>query len=185
MHLRSTGESLAVAVSRLSREEKLENLIMNHSMVFMGLFEDAFSTLAEKMTAALAEGTTAMANALTEGASPASGPSGVAGAGKKPRDEIPLEVRIQIEDLFSGIRDEMSSQMPKGAGVFKRYVSSPAFDKGLEIVERYDFARPKLTEKLSDEVLASYVFLLQSGDKELGRMFQELADWQDCLPKPP
>jgi hypothetical protein len=174
-----------LVVSPLTREEKLENLIMNHSMVFMGMFEEAFFTLAEKMTEAFAEGTAAMADALAEGASSASVASGAASAGMKPRDEIPLAVRIQIEDLFSGIRDEMSSQMPKDAGVFKRYVSSPAFDKGLEIVERYDFARPKLTEKLSDQVLASYVFLLQSRDKELGSMFKELADWQASLPKPP
>jgi len=169
----------------LTRDEKLENLVMNHSMVFMGMFEEAFSTLAEKMTEVLAEGTAAMADAVTEGASSSSGASGAAVAGKKPRDEIPLEVRIQIEDLFSGIREEVSSQWPKDASVFKHYVSSSAFDTGIEIVERYDFARPKLTEKLSDEVLASYVFLLQSGDMELGRMFKELADWQASLPKPP
>jgi hypothetical protein len=169
----------------LTRDEKLENLIMNHSMVFMGMFEEAFSTLAEKMTEALAEGTAAVADALTEGASSDPRALRAAGAGKKTRAEIPLEVRIQIEDLFSGIREEVSSQWPKDASVFKRYVESAAFDKGIEIAERYDFARPKLTEKLSDEVLASYVFLLQSGDKELGRMFKELADWQASLPKPP
>jgi hypothetical protein len=169
----------------LTRDEKLENLIMNHSMVFMGMFEEAFSTLAEKMTEALAEGTAAVTDMLTEGTSPGSGAPGAPVAGKKPRDQIPLGVRIQIEDVFSGIREEASSQWPKDTVAFKHYVSSPAFDKGIEIVERYDFARPKLTEKLSDEVLASYVFLLQSGDKELGRMFKELADWQASLPKPP
>jgi hypothetical protein len=168
----------------LTRDEKLENLIMNHSVVFMGMFEEAFSALAEKMTEVLAEGTAAMADALTEGMSSGSGASGAAVAGKKP-GEIPLQVRIQIEDLFSDLREEVSSQWPKDPGVFKHYLSSPAFDKGIEVVERYDFARPKLTEKLSDEVLASYVFLLQSGDKELGRMFEELAGWQASLPKPP
>jgi hypothetical protein len=170
--------------SDLTRDEKLENLVMNHSMIFMGMFEDAFSTLAEKMTEALARGTAAAADVLTEGTSSGPGVSGAAVA-EKPRGEIPPEVRIQIEDLFSEIREEASSEWPKDATVFKHYVSSPAFDKGIEIVERYDFARPKLTEKLSDEVLASYVFLLQSGDKELGRMFKELADWQASLPKPP
>ena len=105
--------------------------------------------------------------------------------GKRLKNEVTPAVRAEIGSLFSGIREEMSSQWPKDAAVFKRYVSSPAFDKGIEIVERYDFRRPKLTEKLSDELLASYVFLLQSGDKELGRMFKELAEWQAALPKPP
>ena len=34
-------------------------------------------------------------------------------------------------------------------------------------------------------VLASYVFLLLSGDKELGRMFKEIDGWKAGLPEPP
>lgn len=165
-----------------SRDEKLENLIANHTMIFMGMFEEAFSALAEQMTAALSEGAGAIADVLARGST--SEPEGT-GAWKKLKDEITPAVRAEIGNLFSGIREEMSSQWPKDPAVFKRYISSPAFDEGIEIVKRYDFQRPKLTEKLSDEVLASYVFLLQSGDKELGRMFKELTEWQAALPKPP
>jgi len=165
-----------------TRDEKVENLIMNHSMIFMGMFEEAFSAIAEKMTEAWSEGAGAMTDALTQGAPSRSGASSVARNLKK---QITPAVRAEIGNLFSGIREEASSQWPKGSAVFKRYISGPAFDKGVEIVERYDFGRPKLTEKLSDEVLASYVFLLQSGDKELGRMFKEIAEWQAGLPKPP
>ena len=163
---------------RLARDEKLENLIMNHSMIFMSMFEEAFSALADKMTEALQTGTAAIAQALAEGLSQGSEESGAVRVDKKAKDEISPEVRAQIGHLFSGIREEMASQFPKNANLFKQYISSPAFDEGIKIVERYDFGRPKLTEKLSDGVLASYVFLLQSGDKELGRMFKELADWQ-------
>lgn len=165
-----------------TREEKLDNLIANHSMIFMGMFEEAFSTIAEQMTAALSEGAGAIADVLARGAT---SELGGAGAGKRLKDQVTPAVRAEIGHLFSGIREEISSQRPKDAAVFRRYVSSPDFDKGLEIVERYHFQRPKLTEKLSDEVLASYVFLLQSGDKELGRMFKELTKWQAALPKPP
>ncbi len=146
-----------------TRDEKVENLIANHSMIFMGMFEEAFSAIADQMTAALSEGAGAIADVLARGAT--SEPGG-AGVGRKLKDEVTPAVRAEIGNLFSGIREEMSSQWPKDAAVFKRYISSPAFDKGMEIVERYDFQRPKLTEKLSDEVLASYVFLLHSGDKE-------------------
>ena len=52
-------------------------------------------------------------------------------------------------------------------------------------MEKYDFGLPKLTEKLSDEDLASYVVLLKSGDAKLGEMFQELGRWQENMPKPP
>jgi hypothetical protein len=170
--------------SRQTRDEKLENLIMNHSMIFMGMFEEAFSTIAEKMTEVLAKGTASMAEALGDGLSSGSKQSETADVGKKLKDELAPEVRTQIEHMFSGIREEMASQWPKNARVFEQYISCPAFDKGIEIVEKYDFGRPKLTEKLSDEMLASYVFLLQSGNPELGKMFKELADWQSGLPKP-
>ena len=52
-------------------------------------------------------------------------------------------------------------------------------------MESHDFGRPKLTEELSDEVLASYVFLVQSGNAEIAKMFKELSEWQSGLPKPP
>jgi hypothetical protein len=158
---------------RKARDEKLENLIMNHSMIFMGMFDEAFSAIADKMTEASGE---RMSDSTSVG---------MADPGKRVSGEIAPEVRAQIGYAFSGIREEMVSEWPKDASVFLQYVSSPAFDRGIEIVEKYDFGRPKLTEKLTDEVLASYVFLLKSGDKELGKMFKELADWKSGLPTPP
>ena len=161
-----------------ARDEKIENLIMNHSMIFMGMFEEAFSTLAERMTEAMAIGAGAIADALA-------GSSEKTGVDKKVQKEMTPEVRSQIGHVFSGIREDMAEQWPKNASVFKQYISNPDFDKGVEIVERYDFGRPKLTEKLSDEVLASYVFLVKSGDAKIGKMFKELSEWQSGLPKPP
>jgi len=158
---------------RQARDEKLENLIVNHSMIFMGIFDEAFSAIADKMTEASGEGMSGFNS------------SGTADLGRKAGKDVSPEVRTQIGYAFSGIREEMASEWPKDASVFAQYVSSAAFDKGIQIVEKYDFGRPKLTEKLTDEVLASYVFLLQSGNKELGKMFKELADWQSGLPKPP
>jgi hypothetical protein len=167
-----------------TRDEKLENLIMNHSMIFMGMFEEAFSTLAEKMTEALAVGAGAVADALA-GVSSTGAKRPSAGISKKFQGEITPEVRSQIGEVFSGIREEMASQWPKNTSVFKKYITSPAFDKGIKIVGAYDFGRPRITEKLSDEVLASYVFLVQSGDPEVAKMFKELSEWQSTLPKPP
>jgi len=158
---------------RQARDEKLGNLIVNHSMIFMGIFDEAFSAIADKMTEASGVGISDFNS------------SGTTDLGRKAGKEIAPEVLIQIGYAFSAIREEMDSEWPKNASVFAQYVSSPAFDKGIQIVEKYDFGRPKLTEKLTDEVLASYVFLLQSGDKELGKMFKELADWKSNLPKPP
>ena len=171
---------MADKAGAVTRDEKVENLIMNHSMIFMGMFEEAFSTLAERMTEAMAVGAGAIADALAGSSSSASDT-----VRTKVQKEITPEVRTQIGHVFSGIREEMAEQWPKNASVLKQYISSPAFDKGIEIVERYDFGRPKLTQKLSDEVLASYVFLVQSNNPEIGRMFKELSEWQSGLPKPP
>ena len=172
------------AAAGQSRDEKLENLIKNHSMIFMGLFEEAFSTIAEKMTEVMAAGSAATAEALGGAIEGAEG-SGAAATAKKHKGRLAPDVRMQIGHVFSEIREEIDSQWPKNASVFRQYISSRAFDKGIRIVEKHDFGRPKLTEKLSDEVLVSYVFLVQSGNAEAGKMFKELSEWQSGLPKPP
>jgi len=141
---------------------------MNHSMIFMGMFEEDLTALADRMVYATAS-------------SKRSGTS----ASKDAKDEVAPESRALISEIFSGIREEASSQRTRDPRAFKRYVLGPALDKGLQIVESYDFGRPKLTERLSDDVLASYVFLLLSGDKELGRMFKEIDGWKAGLPEPP
>ena len=167
-----------------TRDEKIKNLIQNHSLIFMGMFEEAFSDIAEKMTEALAAGAGAMADALggTSAGTDASPGSAIV---KEAKEKITPEVRAQIGMVFSDLREEMTSQWPKNEAVFRQYISDPAFDRGIRIVEGYDFGRPKLTEELSDQVLASYVFLVKSSDLEIAKMFKELADWQNGLPRPP
>jgi hypothetical protein len=164
------------AASRQTRNEKLENLIMNQTLIYMSLFEEAFTALAEKMNEAMTEGAAVVADAL---GGKAKAPA------KRKGGALPPAVKAEIGYLFSDMRQEMASQTPQDRGAFDRYVSRPEFDEGIAIVERYDFQRPKLTEKLTDEILASYVFLLQSGDGELRSMFKELNEWQRGLPKPP
>jgi hypothetical protein len=174
---------MATRAGSLKRDEKVKNLILNHSLISMGMFEDAFADLAEKMTEAMAEMGAAAVDALAMSMSPGSG----RGPGIDPRkvsDAVSPQIRSQIGRLFSEIREEIASQWPTDR-VFKDYIANPAFDKGVEIVEKYDFGRPKLTEDVGDNILASYLFLLQSGDKELGKMFKELAEWQTTLPTPP
>ena len=174
---------MAKQVTSPTRDEKLENLILNHSLIFMGMFEEALSDIAEKITEAVARGGAAMVDALG-GMSHDPKTSGGAEVAEKLKGMTP-ELRNEIAYAFSGIREEVASQWPKNAAVFKRYISSLAFDKGIEIVESYDFGRPKLTQKLSDEALTSYVFLVKSGDPKIAKMLKELAEWQSGLPKPP
>jgi hypothetical protein len=179
-----TEENNNSVSSKLSRDEKLENLIVNHAMIFMGMFEEGFSIIVEEITDMLAKGGATMAEEPAGNSSRSEG-SPAMGVSKKVQEELPPEVRTHIGYVFSGIREEIAAQWQNDAGVFKRYVASPSFDKGIEIVEKYDFGRPKLTAQLTDEMLASYIFLLQSGDKEIGKMFKELSEWQGSLPMPP
>jgi len=151
-----------------AREVRLENLLTNHSMVYMGMFDEALTSLAER----IAEEPSASRRLR-------------ASASNNAKHEVAPELRAQIAEVFSGIREEASSERPPDPRAFKRYASGQAFDRGLEIVEKHDFGRPKLTERLSDDVLASYVFLLLSGDEELGKMFKEISEWKAGLPKPP
>jgi hypothetical protein len=168
-----------------SRDEKLENLIVNHSMIVMGMFEEAFFEIAERMTrtALTPSGEPTRAEDSMAGSRAPESPPPV-GAGEVAGEALAIDITIQLEYLFAELREEASSELPKDPADFARYVSSPLFDEGISIVERYDFGRPKLTEMLTDEVLASYVFLLQSGDARLESMIRELSDWRRRLPRP-
>lgn len=148
-----------------AREERLRNLLTNYSAIFMGVFEEPLTALIDTMAVAPS--------------SPHSGPAA------KLRDAITPQARAMLSDLASELLEEASSNLPRDPRAFKRYVSGAAFDRGLEIVEEHDFGRPRITERLSDEVLTSYVFLLLSGDRELTRMFRDIAGWKAGLPEPP
>jgi len=160
-----------------TRDDKIQNLIINQTLVYMGMFEEAFADLADKMTGALGAGISAAAGALA-------GPDAASQAAKGPGG-VPPEVRTEIAQVLAEMREEVASQWPKNPDVFKKYISDPKFDRGIEIVESYDLGRPRLTEKLTDEALASYIFLLKGGDERAAKMFKELSDWQAGVPRPP
>jgi hypothetical protein len=169
-----------------TRDEKATNLMTNFSMLFASMFEEAFAGLAAKMSEATLGIGVAMADAMAQGlSSDAEGKEATRRSNEKMRAEIGPKVSSEVKQMFSGIREEISSKMPENDPKFKAYLSNPAFDEGISIVERYDFGRPKLTERLSDEDLAAYVLLLKSGDEGLGKMFKKLGEWQQTLPKPP
>ena len=64
-------------------------------------------------------------------------------------------------------------------------LSDSAFDNGSKIIEKYDFDLPKLTEELDDSTLAQYTQLLVSEDSTFSKMFKELVNWMNTLPKSP
>ena len=72
-----------------AREERLQNLLVNHSMIFMGMFEETLTALADRMADA-------------PSGSKRSGTS----ASKRAKDELAPEMRALMSDVFSEIREE-------------------------------------------------------------------------------
>ena len=161
------------------------NLMTNFTILFASMFKDAFADLAAKMAEVTVGMGDAIADAMSEGLSGET--KGAKGIKKKEmvKPEITAQVSQEVKKMFSGLREQVSSRMPENSPEFEAYFANPAFDQGIAIVDKYDFGRPKITEKLGDGDLTSYLVLLKSGDEKLGKMFQELGQWQQGLPKPP
>jgi len=164
--------------SGLTRDEKVENLVTNFSMIMMGMFEGVFAAMAAGLAGALEKTAAAVTEAID-------GPGGESPRGKsyiKPID-TESEVNAKVKEVFSGLRTEVAEGFSDRDESFKRFIKNPAFDAGVRIVESHQLKLPRLTEPLSDSDLAGYVALVQNGDPELSRMMQELGEWQKTTPK--
>ena len=88
-----------VSRRKLTRDEKVENLVTNFSMIMMGMFEGAFAAMASGLASAL----TRTAEALTESfgregehATPAPAPP-----------EPEAEVSAKVREVFTSLRKEI------------------------------------------------------------------------------
>jgi hypothetical protein len=158
-----------------TRDEKVENLLMNFSMIMMGMFEGVFAALAAGMADAL----TKTADALTEAIDSGKGATHVERAKMGPGPEVNSKVR----EVFAGLRKEVAEGFSNKDAKFQAFIKNPAFDEGIKIVERHRLKVPSLTDHLSDSDLAEYVNLIQSEDPEVAKMMQELGEWQQTTPR--
>ncbi len=159
----------------LTRDEKAENLVVNFSMIMMGMFEGVFTALAAGMATALSK----TADALTEALD-----SGEPRPKQKKNDvNVEAEVNSKVRDVFSGLRKEVAQGFSNKDASFKAFLKDPSFDAGIRIVEGHPLKLPSLTQALSDEDLAGYVDLLQKEDPEMVKLMQELGEWQKTTPK--
>jgi len=162
----------------LTRDEKVENLIINFSMIMAGMFEGVFAALAEGLTTAL----TKTVDALTEAVDSAD-----QGSGRR-RRRLPAvdpvsEADPKVREVFSRLRKEVAEGFSHRNRSFRRFIKDTAFDEGVRIVESHNLGLPRLTEPLDDADLAGYVALMQNGDPEVVRMMQELGEWQKTTPR--
>jgi hypothetical protein len=158
-----------------TRDEKVENLITNFSMIMMGMFEGVFATIAS----GLADALTKTAEALTSSMDGGDPPSKV----KAPLRDTGPEVDAKIREVFSSLRKEVAEGFSNKDEKFERFIRDPTFDEGVRIVESHKLKLPPLTEHLSDSDLAGYVTMIQNEDPELAKMMQELGEWQKTTPR--
>lgn len=166
------------AKPELTRDEKVENLVLNFSMIMMGMFEGVFTALAAGMANALTKTADALTEALDTDSKGSKGKKPVAAA-----VDTGSEVNAKVKDVFSGLRKEVAEGFSDKDESFKRFIKNPAFDAGVRIVESHPLKLPSLIETLSDEDLAAYVTLIQDEDPEVAEMMKELGEWQRTTPK--
>ena len=122
---------------------------------------------------------------LTSGMSEALG-------GKEAGDKVEREIKHQMPEvnekmksMISEMRKEIYVQMDQKKKDIGSLLSDPAFDSGPTIIEKYDFKMQKLTQELDDDVLAKYLQLLTNENPEFLKMFSEVTEWLNSLPKLP
>ena len=79
-----------------------------------------------------------------------------------------------MKAMISDLRKDIYSQMRQKRQEFEPMLSDPAFKVGPEIIEKYDFNLPKLTQELDDNALARYSQLLVSEDVRFGKCSKNL-----------
>jgi len=155
-----------------TRETKIINTIVNTSVIIMSVMMDAFANVMVSATGSMAVG---MADAV-----------GGKEAEKQVKEEFNTklpEVNDKMKTLISETRRDIYGQIEQKKAEIKPLLSDAAFDVGPEIIEKYSFSLPRLTEQLDDTSLAKYTMLLVNEDQKFSEMFQELTAWMNSIPK--
>ena len=159
--------------SRVVLEDKIINAMVNTSVILMSTMMGAFTQVIGSTMGAMASG---MAEAM-----------GGKEASNKVNQEINQglpEIDAKMKAMISDLRKDIYSQMRQKRQELETMLSDPAFKIGPEIIEKYDFNLPKLTQELDDNALARYSQLLVSEDVPFCKMFKELTEWINSIPKP-
>ena len=99
------------------------------------------------------------------------------------KESIP-KVNEKVNETVSNIRKGMYQQLEERRKEIEPLISDPIYDKGLAIADTFDSKLPKLTQELDDDTLAKYLALLSNNDQNFNKMFKNLMDWMNNLPKP-
>jgi hypothetical protein len=159
--------------SETNLEDKIIYAIANTSVILMSTMMDAFTQVIGSTMGAIASG---MAGTL---------------GGEEASDKVDQELKQGLPGIdekmkagISELRKEIYSQITQKRQDLERVFSDPVFEVGPKIIEEYDFNLPKLTQKLDDDVLSQYSKLIVNEDVRFAKMFKELIEWINSLPKP-
>jgi hypothetical protein len=154
-------------------EDKIIYAMANTSVILMSMMMGLFTQVIGSTIGAMASG---MSEAI---------------GGKEASDKVDLEIKQGLPEIdekmkagISDLRKEIYAQMNQKRQELELVFSDPAFEVGPKIIEKYDFNLPKLTQKLDYDVLSQYSKLLVSEDVRFAKMFKELTEWTNSLPKP-
>jgi hypothetical protein len=159
--------------SETSLEDKIIYAMANTNVILMSTMMGAFTQVIGSTMGDMASG---MAQAM-----------GGEEASNKVNQEIKQglpEVDAKMKSVTSDLRKDIYAQMKQKKQMLEQMLSNPTFEVGPKIIEKYDFNLPKLTQELNDEVMSQYSQLLVSEDVRFAKMFKELTEWINSLPKP-
>jgi uncharacterized protein YdcH (DUF465 family) len=111
--------------------------------------------------------------------------------GKEASDKVDREIKQEKPELepkinaaISDLRKDIYRQMGEKRQELEKMLSDPTFKVGPKIIEKYYFNLPKLTQKLDADALSQYSQMIVSEDARFAKMFKELTEWMNSLPKP-
>jgi hypothetical protein len=171
------NQSLKNRDSELGSETVLQDKIMyamaNTSVILMSTMMGSFTQVIGSTMGAMASG---MAQAM---------------GGKEASDKVDQEIKqglpevdAKMKSMISYLRKDIYAQTKQKKQMLEQMLSNPTFEVGPKIIEKNDFNLPKLTQELNYEVLIQYSQLLVSEDVRFAKMFKELTEWINSLPKP-
>ena len=171
------NQSLKNRDSEIGSETGLQDKIMyamaNTNIILMSTMMGAFTQVIGSTMGAMASG---MAQAM-----------GGEEASNKVDQEIKQgqpELDAKMKSVISDLRKDIYDQMKQKKQILEQMLSNPTFEVGPKIIEKYSFNLPKLTQELDETVLSQYSQLLVSKDVRFVKMFKELTEWINSLPKP-
>jgi hypothetical protein len=157
----------------LDRETKILNIICNTTILLLSMMTEAitsvFTTMSNEMVTALATGLGAPEDTTKE-------------IQKKTHDAqqgLPEQMRAQV----LSIKADIAVQLKEKKEQIVPLLADSRFDKGIAIVERYEYNLPRLTGDLDERSLLAYLALLQQNNEQFTKMFQELVEWMKNVPQ--